>query len=410
MYNVCEDNREEIENEFIALILHKPELIAMLQITPKMLKFKKNKIMLQCANDCYSKFGYIDLTQMVEMYPKLNIDYFVELFCDTMWYPNAWKEQFDTAQHSILQFYKNDVVDFLNEEFKNKKISSENYFEKIKKIDELQLDSDTNELTKEEMIDCINEEKARINLNKFEKLNNTLKLVQGDFLIIGATTGAGKSGLMLNLMSDLMNTYQCIYFNMEMSKATIYKRIVSINADLKIVDVEHPRTEYQRQLIDAAMDKIEAAKLIVEHKAIDMQAIKNVVARKKEKDKHTIIFIDHIGLIKIENSKSLYEQATEVAKQLRQLCLDYDCTIVCASQLNRGAYGNEKISLSMLKDSGELENSASKVMLLYKGKDAKPEDIETEMVFEVAKNRDGITGTIKSIYKKDKQIFEEKSY
>lgn len=410
MYNVCEDNREEIENEFLALILHKPELLGLIQITPKMLKFKKSKIMLQCAADCFEKNKYIDLTQMVALYPKLDIDYFVELFCDTMWYPNAWKEQFSTAQKSILQFYKDDVVNYLNEEFKAKKISSDVYFEKIKKLDELQLDIDSNELTKEEIVNCINEEKARINLNKFEKLNSTLKLVQGDFLIIGATTGAGKSGLMLNIMSDLMNTYQCIYFNMEMSKATIYKRIVSINADLKIADVENPRTEYQRQLINQAMDKVEAAKLIVEHKAINMQEIKNVVARKKDKDKHTVIFIDHIGLIKIDNSKSLYEQATEVAKQLRQLCLDYDCTIICASQLNRGAYGNEKISLSMLKDSGELENSASKVMLLYKGADAKPEDLEMEMVFDVAKNRDGITGTIKSVYKKDKQIFEEKSY
>ena len=410
MYNISEDNREEIENEFVALILHKPEVIDLLQITPKMLKFKKNKIILQCAINCYEKNKYVDLTQMVEMYPKLDIDYFVELFCDTMWYPTAWKEQFNTAQHSILKFYKNDVVNYLNEEFKNKKIDSTTYFEKIKKIDELQLASDTNELTKQEMIDCINEEKARINLNKFEKLNNILKLVQGDFLIIGATTGAGKSGLMLNFMSDLMNTYQCIYFNMEMSKSTIYKRIVSINADLKIADVEKPRTEYQRQLVNQTMEKIEKAKIIIEHKAINIQEIKNVVARKKDKNKHTVIFIDHIGLIKIDNSKSLYEQATEVAKQLRQLCLDYDCTIICASQLNRGAYGNEKISLSMLKDSGELENSASKVMLLYKSKDARQEDIDMEMIFDVAKNRDGFTGTIKTIYQKDKQIFKEESY
>lgn len=409
MYKICDDNREEIENEFIALILHKPEILDLLQITPKMLKFKKNKIILQCAIDCYKKNNYVDLTQMVLMYPKLDIDYFVELFCDTMWYPNTWKEQFDTAQHSILQFYKNDVIDFLNDEFKNKKIDSDSYFKKIKKIDELQLASDTNELTKQEMEQCINEEKARINLNKFEKLNKILKLVQGDFLIIGATTGAGKSGLMLNFMSDLMNTYQCIYFNMEMSKSTIYKRLISINADLKISDIEHPRSEYQRQLANQTMEKIEDAKIIIEHKAINMQEIKNVVARKKDKNKHTIIFIDHIGLIKIDNSKSLYEQATEVAKQLRQLCLDYDCTIICASQLNRGAYGNEKISLSMLKDSGELENSASKVMLLYRSKDSKPEDLDVEMIFDVAKNRDGFTGVIKSIYQKEKQIFIEES-
>jgi replicative DNA helicase len=61
----------------------------------------------------------------------------------------------------------------------------------------------------------------------------------------------------------------------------------------------------------------------------------------------------------------------------------------------------------MLKDSGELENSASKVMLLYKDKNAKKEDLNQEMIIDVAKNRDGFTGIVKTIYEKEKQIFRE---
>ena len=99
---------------------------------------------------------------------------------------------------------------------------------------------------------------------------------------------------------------------------------------------------------------------------------------------------------------------TEVAKELRQICLEYDCTIIAASQLNRTAYSTEEISLSMLKDSGELENSASKVVLLYKDKDAKKEDLVQNMVLDVAKNRDGYTGTIDVVYDKEKQIFKER--
>ena len=64
----------------------------------------------------------------------------------------------------------------------------------------------------------MNEEKARINFNNFKKLNKTLEMVRGDFLIIGATTGMGKSGFMLNLMNDLMTGFQCIYFNIRFTK------------------------------------------------------------------------------------------------------------------------------------------------------------------------------------------------
>ena len=280
--------------------------------------------------------------------------------------------------------------------------------QRMKELDTIQLIEESAELKKKEILECINEEKARMNLNKFPKLNNVLKLVQGDFLIIGATTGAGKSGLMINLMADLMTTYQCIYFNMEMSKSTIYKRIVSVNADVKVEDVAKPQTDYQKDIIDKAMDKIEQAKLIIEHKASNMTMIKSTIARMKDLNRHTVVFIDHLGLVKIDGMRSLYEQATEVAKELRQICLEYDCTIISASQLNRGAYSSDEITLSMLKDSGELENSASKVMLLYKSKEANKDDLMQEMVFDVAKNRDGYTGIINAIYDKEKQIFSEK--
>lgn len=204
-----------------------------------------------------------------------------------------------------------------------------------------------------------------------------------------------------------MTGFQCIYFNMEMSKSTIYKRLVSIKADIRVNDVEKPQSDYQRRLIDNAIQEIEKAKLIIEHQATDIKQIRSTVAKLKDKNRHTILFIDHLGLCKCDGTKSLYEQATEVAKQLRQMCLEYDCTIISASQLNRSAYGSDEVSLNMLKDSGELENSASKVILLYRDKNSSKDDDEPTMNIEIAKNRDGICGTVQMKYDKTKQIFKE---
>ena len=64
-----------------------------------------------------------------------------------------------------------------------------------------------------------------------------------------------------------------------------------------------------------------------------------------------------------------------------------------------------KLSLSMLKDSGELENSASKVILLYK---KNKEDKKSNMIINIAKNRDGIQDVnIEMEYDRQKQIFKE---
>lgn len=408
MKAIIDNKRLENECELLALILNKNEVIDLLQIKSDYLCDKKNQKILKYVIECYEEKKSVLPIEIANKHSDFDLIYYFELYTDFFWEKNNWRSQLDNSQKLIIEYYKEDYIKFLNEKLKNGKIKYEEFMQKIKELDELQLFDETNELKKQDMIECINEQKARINITNFNKLNNILKLVQGDFLIIGATTGAGKSGLMLNLMNDLMNTYQCIYFNMEMSKSTIYKRMVSIKAQIKVEDVENPKTDYQKQLIDNAMNEIEKAKLIVEHKASNMNMIKSTIAKMKDLSRHTIIFIDHLGLVKIDGYHSLYEQATEVAKQLRQICLEYDCTIISASQLNRGAYSSDEITLSMLKDSGELENSASKVMLLYKDKEANKDDLVQKMIFDVAKNRDGYTGIINAIYDKEKQIFKEK--
>lgn len=408
MLKISEKNRDEIERQFLALVLNKWEIIDLLQIKPKALHIPKHQKILEYSIECYKQKKVISPVEIVKNHKDFDVDYFNDIYANELYFSSNWKEQLKLSQDSILKFYKEDVIKMLNDKLKANIISYDYFMENMKKIDEIQLLENSTELKKQEILDSINEEKAKININKFPKLNNTLKLVQGDFLIIGATTGAGKSGLMINLMADLMNTFQCIYFNMEMSKSTIYKRIVSVVADIKVNDVEHPQSSYQKELIDKTLDAIEKAKLIIEHKASDMSTIKSTIAKMKDKNKHTIVFIDHLGLVKIDGMKSLYEQATEVAKELRQICLEYDCTIISASQLNRGAYSSDEITLSMLKDSGELENSASKVLLLYKDKKAGKEDLMQDMKFDVAKNRDGYTGIINAVYDKEKQIFKER--
>ena len=402
------DLRIENENELLALVLNKNEVIDLLQIKPEYLVKRENQKMLKYAIECYKEYKIVLPVQIMEKHKDFDIIYYTRLLTDVYWKPGDWKQQLNVAQESIFKAYKEDYIKALNEQLKSNKIDYDKFMQRMKELDTIQLIEESAELKKKEILECINEEKARMNLNKFPKLNNVLKLVQGDFLIIGATTGAGKSGLMINLMADLMTTYQCIYFNMEMSKSTIYKRIVSVNANVKVEDVAKPQTDYQKDIIDKAMDKIEQARLIIEHKASNMTMIKSTIARMKDLNRHTVVFIDHLGLVKIDGMRSLYEQATEVAKELRQICLEYDCTIISASQLNRGAYSSDEITLSMLKDSGELENSASKVMLLYRSKEANKDDLMQEMVFDVAKNRDGYTGIINAIYDKEKQIFSEK--
>lgn len=408
MMEINKNNRVEIENEFLALLLNKNDLFNIIQVRPKWLCLKENQKLLEYCIECFKNFGVVRPDKILEKHKDFDVEYFTNIYLNVFYYDNAWKEQLKISEDSIVKYYKEDIIKVLNEKLENNQIKYDEFMVKMKQLDDIQLNENVLTLTKKEILDNINVENSRIDFKDYPKLNNFLQLVQGDFLIIGATTGAGKSGFMLNLMNQLMLDYQCIYFNMEMSKSTIYKRLVSINADIPIKYINEPETDFQRKKIDNSMNILEKANLIVEHKANDIKQIRSVVAKLKDKNRHTILFIDHLGLTKVDGTKSLYEQATEVAKQLRQMCLEYDCTIISASQLNRGAYSSDEITLSMLKDSGELENSASKVILMYRDKESSKDSEVVEMNIDVAKNRDGICGIIKMMYDKTKQVFEEK--
>lgn len=406
MLEIIDKNRLDIEKGYLALLLHKPSLLSIAQIESDYLFDKKNAELLKLIQECYEKYQCINPVKILEMHPGFDIDYFIEIFDNTFYYTANWKEQLELSEKSIVDFYKEDVIKRLNNRLEKGTIKYSDFMNQMRKLDNIILIDNTSTLSEKEILDGINEERARINLNHFPILNKMLGLVQGDFLIIGAKTGAGKSSFMLNLMDDLMTGFQCVYFNMEMSKSTIYKRLVSIKADIQMDDVVNPKTQHQKEVVEKSLQELEKANLIIEHKANNIREIKTIVMKRKDKDRHTILFIDHLGLTRADDKKTLYEQATEVAKELRQMCLEYDCTIISASQLNRSAYNSDELSLSMLKDSGELENSASKVILLNRT-DSKDKSLTVDMDIIIAKNRDGMCGNIAMKYDKKKQVFKE---
>ena len=86
---------------------------------------------------------------------------------------------------------------------------------------------------------------------------------------------------------------------------------------------------------------------------------------------------------------------------MRKLSLDYNVTIFALCQLNRkNQEGLPK--LSDLRDSGEVEQSASRVVFLY-------EEPNGDYKIIVAKNRGGMKGDFYIHYQKDTQEMWEES-
>lgn len=220
------------------------------------------------------------------------------------------------------------------------------------------------------------------------------------------TGNCGKTAFALNLLMNLSKDYQCIYFNQEMGENILHRRLTAITTGIdirKLRNINNLEVEEINKL-NFALDEIDNRKIILVNKAITMKEIETRISNIKT-DRHIIAFIDHIGLIK-GSGRSLYEKMTEIAKELRRISINYDCTIIGLCQLSREAQKENKIpTLQDLRDSGEIEQSARKVIFLYN--ENPNENQIQDMQIIIGKNDDGDKKIKAFKFDKYRQKFEE---
>ena len=299
-------------------------------------------------------------------------------------------------ENVIIKAHKEELLRMEYKKLEDGLQSIEDYSKNVNQINQLGTVKQEN-ITEEDLKKCLNSDNKTIRGLGLPRLEACLKMKEHDFMVISASgTGGGKTALALNMLSELSKHYQCVYFNMEMAEEDIKERLVSIESDVPMETLERYKYITDKEL----KNKIdEAMKEIGEHKRIDihtgaksLEAIKATINR-MDPEEHTIVFIDHIGMIRGFSRSSLYEKTTEIAKSLRAMALNHNITMIALSQVSRqqNQQGNtrnrenEAPTLSRLKESGEIENSARQVIFIY----FKTED---NYFIHIAKNTRGAVG------------------
>jgi replicative DNA helicase len=107
--------------------------------------------------------------------------------------------------------------------------------------------------------------------------------------------------------------------------------------------------------------------------------------------------IDYLQLIGFDARLSKAEGIAGISHKIKQIALDLNVSVILLAQVNReGAKRETGLSLYDLKDSGDIENDADVVLLMwpYKGdvESSKDKDYKgsyTGLFYKLAKNREG---------------------
>lgn len=401
---------EELEKSFLSCLCLKPSLFDQCYITEEYFTNNQNKLMFRLYFNSYKNYKKIDLALIFTDNQKLlqnKAQWFNEYNFEIM-QTEASPGLFNYYQEKLLLELKNRKMLKEINRFQTKEIDQQELIENLNKIQSEIVINDSNYFSANYIYKTVRTEGKRIHF-RFEVLDKTLQFSEHDFLIIASRPSCGKTGFALNLLENLSNTYNCIYFNMEMSEKQVLSRLIGINSKIPIKFLEKPETEYQDSEIKKSAENLSKKKIKIITGVQTFNTIKNIIIREQQKE-HTIVFLDYIGLIRgSSKNQSSYERISEIARELRAISMEYECTIIGIAQINRSG-DNKPPLLSELKDSGELEQSAVNVILLHnENYYKKVEKAKEELQCIVAKNRNGRTGIIITEYDQFTQRIEEKS-
>ena len=386
------------QDDLIGMFLVKPQLLDLTILKPSYFD-KKHRDIFTAIKKSYKENKTIILEDILAV---KGIDVDLVIACSTSTATTALFEQY---QDYAVKEYKKKALLATAKKLQNDEITIDEFYKDTNNFASLGSYSSTR-LTKELLKGSITKHKNNIKFTRFSNLEKKLNLKENDFVILAGATGVGKSGIAINLMDDLSRNYPCVYFNFEMVEEELYQRLISINSKLNQKMLEQYETLPQKNMnvVNSAIDDISKRHIDIINHSSTLDKLRSFIMSYKS-DKHFIVFVDHVGLIGVK-AKNSYEKMTEVAKELRKMSLDNNCTIIGLCQLNREATKNAKQpNLSMLRDSGELEQSASKVIFVWKNE----KDCAEDYYLVIEKNRSGPKSIIPIGYNKENQIAYELS-
>jgi replicative DNA helicase len=234
-----------------------------------------------------------------------------------------------------------------------------------------------------------------------------------ELIIVGARPSMGKTAFLLNLAINAGKETIAIIFSLEMTAASLMKRMLSSLAEVNGMKLKNPyhymNEEEKARWIEAIGKMEELTPKIYDGSRQSVAEMKAKVRKIKHEnpDKDIIVMIDYLTLIKPtqDYKGNMHAQITEISADLKAMAKQFDCPVVCLAQLSRSVEqrSDKHPLMSDLRESGSIEQDADIIMMLYRDEyynDTTPEN-ENLLEVDIVKNRDGEVGLVKLLYKKE---------
>lgn len=231
----------------------------------------------------------------------------------------------------------------------------------------------------------------------------------GDMVVLGGYPSAGKTALALQLAFHIAQSRRVGFFSYETSVDKLHDRLVACQSKISF-----------RRMMTGELEEADYAK-VIEHEqhltALGLELLEtggmtvSSIASYAMARHYDVIVVDYLQKIAVPGRyTNEAERVGQISNALQQLGRTTGKTVIALSQLSRPDKGKEAPrapTMSSLRQSGQIEQDADVVMLLYK---EYPDRAESLRVLDVVKNKDGVTDIHMMLrFDGDKQRFKRES-
>jgi replicative DNA helicase len=252
----------------------------------------------------------------------------------------------------------------------------------------------------------------------------TLGLHPAEMIVIAARPSMGKTALAMNIAEHVaMNVGKAVaVFSLEMSSQQLVQRLLCSRAQ---VDLQRVRdgflSERDFPKLTSAAAKLAAAKMFIDDTpGLSIMELRAKARRMKSQYDVELIVIDYLQLLRSTTRRAQDNRQLEISEisgGIKALAKELNLPIVVVAQLNRQpdtrAKEGGRPRLSDLRESGSIEQDADVVGLLVRpeyyetDEDARQEKAgEAELI--IAKQRNGPTGEVQLVFRKEYTRFESR--
>jgi len=237
----------------------------------------------------------------------------------------------------------------------------------------------------------------------------------GEMIIIAGRPGMGKSSLARDIMLSVGAPDgvggTTILFTLEMLYQEVAESIAATLAKVDYYGNKRGNTmDSIRSQIDEACAHLSSYNIMVDDNSyLTPDSIRGRLKEVSQKETIACIIVDYLQLMSlrkpVENRQS---EVAEISRELKAIAKEFNLPVIALSQLNRNVEyrDNPRPRMSDLRESGAMEQDASKIILIHRPSynnmsiDPDAEDTgEAELI--VVKNRRGPRGIVHCAFIKE---------